>query len=129
VPDREQGCLLSTTFGDFDTNDSGVKDDIDDFNGESVSLTQIETSTNEYVDTAISITTTINYVADANGNFSSQSISYNPNLSTPATGTTNIKTIKVTLTSTSGVNELKKTIVLRAFSCNIGAIELAEREF
>jgi len=52
-----------------------------------------------------------------------------PLINSTTSGTTNIKLISVTLTSTSGVNELNKTIVLRAFGCNIGAAELEVRRF
>jgi len=127
---RADGARLnaSTTLG-LDSNDGGTKDDMDDFNGENVSLVQIQTSNNDYVDKNISISTSVKYIADANGNFGAKIINYNPNFGSTATGTTNIKAISVTLTSSSGVKELNKQIVFHAFGCNIGATELVERKF
>ncbi len=123
-----QRLYASTTLG-MDANDGGLQDDMDDFNGESVSLENIQTSQNDYVDQNISISTTVKYFKDADGDFDQKAITYNPDFSTTATGTTNVKAIEVNLTSTSGVDALNKTIILHAFGCNIGATELAERKF
>ena len=105
------------------------EDDIDDFEGDS-NLTLIETSAAEYVETTtIDINTAISYNTDnvVSDGYNQSSIVYNP-FSTSG-GTTNIKSITVTLTSTSGLDELEKNIVLRSFSCNIGGYKLEERDF
>ena len=108
----------------------GIKDDIDDFIGGSTLFFTGETSTSDYVEdnTTISINTLISYSTDtvASG-YNQASITYNP--FTASGGTTNIKEIKVTLISTSGLDELDKTIILRAFSCNIGGYKLEEKDF
>ena len=129
---RADGVELnaSTTLG-MDSNDAGAKDDMDDFNGESVSFVQVQATTKDYIDQNISISTNVKYINDTNPvtSFDSKGISYNPNFAATVTGTKNVKAIDVTLTSTSGVQELQKTIVLHAFGCNIGAAELVERKF
>jgi hypothetical protein len=127
---RADGVRLpaSTVLG-IDSNDNGEKDDMDDFNGENVSLSQVETATNDYLDTTVSIATSVKYITDAAMSFGSVSINYNPNFNSNTAGTTNVKLIRVTLTSTSGVDELEKTIILQAFGCNIGAVDLVEKRF
>ena len=104
-----------------------IEDDIDDFKGNR-SLIEIQTSTADYVedDTTISIDTNITYNDDdVTGGYNQASITFNP--FTVSAGTTNIKAISVTLTS-SGPEELDKEIVLHGFSCNIGEYKLEERD-
>lgn len=112
----------------------GDSDDIDDFIGTST-LTNIETtttSTGDYIDSAIQLTTAIDYVSDAptTGNYlnSDLSITFDYNASSVA-GTTNIKGITLTLTTTNTQSEIAKSIQLRAFACNIGTYELAQRNY
>ena len=133
---RSDGSIFnaSTTLG-LDTNDGGIADDIDDFNGVS-SLFFVESARVNYVErTTINITTTVSYTADAPGAGTyanpggTEDLTFSPDLSAVATPTTNIKKILVKLTSTSGQSELSKEVVLKGFSCNIGAYELKEREF
>ncbi len=110
-------------------NDGGDLDDIDDFIG-NISLTEIETATVDYVEkTTININTAITYSSDSpsGGTYTAQTITFVPFAASG--GTTNIKSIEVTLTSTTSLDELEKTIILRAFSCNIGGYELKERLF
>jgi hypothetical protein len=127
---RADGARLNASaFLGMDANDSGVKDDMDDFNGESVSLVQVQGATDDYIDQKVVINTTVSYIKDAFGDFRSKLITFNPDFTPFTAGTTNIKSIKVTLTSQSGVKELEKTIVLHAFGCNIGAVELAQKRF
>ena len=112
------------------------KDDMDDFNG-ITSLTKIQDSTtSDYTETiTIDINRTVAYLADdspaANtGSYEDPgdtTLSFSPDFSAASTGTTNIKRIQVTLTSSSGQAELDKEITLHAFSCNIGSYELEER--
>ncbi len=117
-------------------NDSGEKNDIDDFIGNS-SLTLVETSSSDYVEkkTEIDINTSVTYIGDSPGGGTYQDpgpdnkLTFtNPFSSTAPGGSTNIKHIQVTLTS-SGISELDKKIVLHAFSCNIGGYKLEERDF
>lgn len=107
------------------------EDDIDDFSGTTAHLVLIPEPTLEanYVETTtIDINTTISYNEDnVIGGYNQSSIVYNP-FSTSG-DTTNIKSITVTLTSSSGLDELEKNIVLRSFSCNIGGYKLEERDF
>ncbi len=101
-------------------------DDIDDFNGKTTKLVLIENAQSDYVDQNITMTTNVSY-ADDSANYNSNDITFTPFQS--KSGTTNIKDISVTLTSGSGVKELDKKIVLRAFSCNIGSYELEKKRF
>jgi hypothetical protein len=99
-------------------------DDLDDFTD--TTLTLVENAAKDYVEKAtVSIATQVTYGTDS-ANYDHASINFVP---ANQTGTTNIKNITVTLTSTSGVNELQKTIVMRAFSCNIGGYDYEKRTF
>lgn len=104
-------------------------DDIDDFNGEALTtLTSIESATTDYVEkTTVRIETTVSYGDDSytDGN----TYSYVPFQSGSASS--NVKNIEVKLTSTDTANAdvLEKTIILKAFSCNIGGISYAEKWF
>ena len=106
---------------------NNVKDDITDFIGDT-NLTLIQSSTSEYVETtSININTAIYYSEDnVSGTYRQSSITYNP--FSISGGDSNIKSIVVTLTSSAGIEELNKTISLRAFSCNIGGYKLEERD-
>ncbi len=122
----------SPNFFGLDFNDS-EPDDIDDFNGRTVTLTKTSEATTvadgDYKDKSISIATSINYIDDNStpSGYSSHTLSFsNPFTSISTTQSTNIKAITLTLTST---NDSSKKIVLKAFSCNIGSQRLKEREF
>ena len=111
------------------TTGLATKDDITDFIGDT-NLTLIQASASEYVETTtININTALKYSPDdtAGGGYNSSSIDYTP-FSSLSSGTSNIKTIIVTLTNPGAVTELNKTIVLRAFSCNIGGYQLEEKD-
>ena len=110
----------------------GEADDIDDYNGKSVTLVYRENTTvqkGDYKDISIRLSSTVNYISDlANSGYNKQTVLFN-NPFDPAkieTQSTNIKLITVTLSST---NDSNKSIVLRAFSCNIGSTKLKERLF
>lgn len=109
-------------------SDGGDTDDIDDFIGD-ISLTLIEAATVDYTETTtVNINTAVAYVSDSvTGGYSQSTITYTP--FGAGSATTNVKSITVTLTSTTNLDELEKTIVLRAFSSNIGGYELKERTF
>lgn len=109
-----------------------VPDDVDDFIGD-ISLTHIGgTASVDYIEkTTVKINTAVRYISDTvTGGYAQSTIVFVPGR-TSATGTSNIKEIVVTLTSTDTANAdvLAKNIVLRAFSCNIGAYRLKERIF
>lgn len=108
----------------------GSEDDIDDFNGTSVNLSGAAT-TKDYIEKggSIKIARTVNYMDDNATNYNTGgggTLTYTPSF-TNASPTTNIKRLQVTLTSASNVAELRKTITLHAFSCNIGTYKLKEK--
>ena len=122
----------ASAIGGDGTADS-EKDDMDDFNGNTI-LKELETDEEaDYIEKEgdISITSNIDYIDDA-ANYldpgTGNTVSFTPNFSTAAPNpTSNIKKISATLTSSSGVDELEKSITLHAFSCNLGAYQLEER--
>lgn len=124
---RSDGQRLSASGLGIDTGETS-EDDIDDFEGDATNLVEIETAVADTVEkTTINIDKTILYSSD-DANYNQSNIAFNPSF-TDAGGTTNIKSIVVTVTSTSGQDELKKEIILRGFSSNIGGYKLEEREF
>ncbi len=129
IPDESSRSFIRRDTQEFNAStslgsESGDIDDIDDFGG--TGLTDIETSSNDYVEnTTVSIGTSVTYMSDS-VNYNATGITF-----TPSSGSTssNIKGITVTLTSSSGETELLKTIILHAFSSNIGGYILEERSF
>ncbi len=122
------------TFGAADGTET-EKDDIDDFSG-NTDLTEIDTAVADNVEkTTININAVVAYIPDTpeSGSYADpgadNKIIFKPNFTANSGTSTNIKRITVTLTSTSGVTELDKQIILHAFSCNIGGYTLAERGF
>lgn len=123
-------------------SDGSDRDDIDDFIG-ITNLTFIEADIVDYGEnvetTTIDINTSIAYITDDVGGGTYQDpgadkgITFVPSFTsagtTSSTSSTNIKRIKVTLTNPDGPEELDKEIVFNAFSCNIGAYNLEEKEF
>jgi len=109
--------------------EGNVTDDIDDFNGKNYSLV-VESSGSggtDYLEkSTVNIATSVSYIGDS-ADYASKSFSYTPQGNSD--DSTNIKKIQVTLTSTSGVQELQKTITFNAFSCNIGGIAFERRTF
>jgi len=119
-----------------------AQDDIDDFAGATnLVLADGVAATVDYVENVtINIATGIAYTSDAPvgapaGWYSAGTIRQhtpfaangNP-IGIGVNNTSNIKTITVTLTSTHADQEaLAKTIILRAFSCNIGGYDLKTR--
>ncbi len=106
------------------------ENDIDDFSGKTINLTLIDSEAGNVETTTIDIDTVVTYNNDGVGggyNPATGIITFNP--FTAATTNTNIKMITTTLTSSSGVSELNKSIVFRAFSCNIGSFKLKEGDF
>ena len=118
--DDGNGTLFPTPFSSFghDLNESNYInfDDVDDYNNQSFGLLLFNNESTssdigEYVDTNISINTTVRYTKENN---------VLESINTAISPYSNIKAIKVNLTSNSGVEELDKNITFKAFSCNIG---------
>jgi len=121
-----QMYYASTTLGLDSGESKGNEDDIDDFNGEEHTLTLVEKTDKDFIDKDIKIKTTVSY-NDDEADYNTNSFSFTPFKS--KSGTTNIKQITITLTTTNSAKELDKTIVLKAFSCNIGAYKLEIKRF
>jgi len=142
TPIRSQRHFISYDGSEFNATsvallgaDGGDLDDMDDFTG-TTNLLEVEVAAgnSDYLEkqASISIARTVTYMSDAvaagtyNDPTADNSLNFTPVFATNA-NTSNIKRIQVTLTSTSGVDELNKTIMLNAFSCNIGSYNLEER--
>jgi len=102
-------------------------DDIDDFSGTTTLVTESSGSGGtDYIEQdTVQILTGIAYINDT-ADYANSPLTYVPGDVNGSS--TNIKEIKVTLTSTSSASELNKTITLKAFSCNIGGYEYASKE-
>ena len=113
------------------TGDAGdvLKDDLDDFNNDPSLVDLGGIGGKDYIEqTTVSLATTVAYVSDT-ATYNSTTIVYSPAGGVPAGNSTNIKSINVIVTSTSGEAELVKIITLNAFSCNIGGYEFEKRTF
>jgi type II secretory pathway pseudopilin PulG len=115
----------------FETAET-TPNDIDDFNNRAITLTPVEATSvteGDYKDKTVQISTTIKYNKDTPtkgvGYKDVEDLEFKP-FQVETGGSTNIKEIQVTLTST---NNNKKKVILRAFSCNIGSSKLKERKF
>lgn len=115
-----------------------IENDIDDFNSATpIHLIDLSggTANSDYIEKGsdINISTSVTYIDDDSDEGGYQVIggelTYVPFRAPTGAGTTNIKSITVTLTSTSGTEELEKTISLHAFSSNIGTHHLEVRDF
>ncbi len=108
--------LTPSIIGTTDANETVYTDfdDVDDYDGSSFGLMLFNNESSspdngEYIDNNISINTTVRYTKES------------AVLEDISTGSfSNIKAIRVNLTSNSGVSELEKDITFNAFSCNIG---------
>ena len=116
--------LSPSIIGTTDANETVYTDfdDVDDYDGSNFGLMLFnnESSTadiGEYVDTNISINTTVRYTKENN---------VSENITTGSFS--NIKAIQVNLTSNSTIAELEKNITFKAFSCNIGTFSINGKE-
>lgn len=115
--------LVPSILG-LDSNESNYTqyDDVDDYAnsnlGVTVFLEPTSSDIGDYVDVDINMNTMVNY-ADDTVTFGSTIANSNVENSLGNT-ISNIKFITLNLTSNSGVDELNKSIILKAFSCNIG---------
>ena len=140
APHNDANATPPTSFGaqvDLDyigtvLHKEAIADDVDDFDGVDANLTiakagnQLSTS-GDYMDIGIKMHTNVTYLDDTTANYQNCNgiahkgncaFSKNSNAWGTAAGTTNIKLITTTLTSS---NVKDKQIVLRSFMCNIGA--------
>lgn len=109
----------------------GIENDMDDFIGTiGLNLAGTGTGTN-YIEKNVTIDTTVSYISDnTNYNPAGNTINFDADFTQTLGTTTNIKRISTTLTSdAASPDELDKTIILHAFSCNIGGYKLEERDF
>jgi len=100
-------------------------DDIDDYNNAEYNLTvyageseNLSNNKGEYLDAFIVMENNVSYGIDT-ANYTNDPLAFNNPFNTSPTST-NIKLITVRLTSNAGATEHNKTILLSAFSCNIG---------
>ncbi len=126
--------FATTTLGiDSDDNNAtfGI-DDIDDFNNRPLKLILSSNTLNDvdkgdYIDTNVTLTTTVVYNDDAATYSSTSNTGFafsDPfgRTAVPTGSSTNIKHITVTLTSDNPNSDLQdKNITLHAFMCNIGS--------
>jgi len=114
----------STVLGiDFNETDYTKFDDVDDYDGSSFGLMLYNAKSTradigEYVDTNISIATTVDYTQETA-------------VSTSTVGgvASNVKFITVNLTNNrKDIPELEKNITMEAFSCNIGTYAIYGKE-
>jgi len=130
---RPNGSRAIATASGSLGND-GIENDMDDFMG-TIGLNLEGTGTEaNYIEKNVTIVTTIAYISDATDtttyNPIGNTINFNPNFTQTSATTTNIKRINTILTSgAASPEELGKTIILHAFSCNIGGYKLEERDF
>lgn len=139
---RRVGIPLGTNYhtfkcGSMELNASSllgkegtVMDDIDDFiSASGLTLNASGSGGKDYIETdTVSIATNIYYSPDA-ANYSASSVNFDFNSTAASVNSTSIKTIQVTITSTSPHEELQKEVVLSAFSCNIGGYGFEYRTF
>lgn len=128
---RADGVRSNTSTLGNDTNETQDDefDDIDDFTGTTTSLILVPEGTlvTDYIETAtININRNVSYISGST-TYNTSTITYNYDPLAPSDNT-NIKSITVTLSSLSGVDELEKEITLHAFSCNIGGYKLEEMD-
>jgi len=115
--------ILGPDLNQTDTNETDYTkfDDVDDYANSSFGLmlfNKENTSADigEYVDTNITIATTVDYTQETA-------------VSTSTGGTvSNVKYITVNLTNNQNIPELEKNITMKAFSCNIGTYAIYGKE-
>ena len=139
TPDLSYRSFLTSLGGRLNASstlgaEGGDDDDIDDFNGQTITLgtpaatDATTTELGDYADTSLQLATAVSYISDGNG-YNSSSMTYNSPFTSAAAGTSNIKAVSTTATSGSHDAELGTNITLSAFSCNIGTYTLKERSF
>ncbi|CAA6818507.1 MAG: Unknown protein [uncultured Sulfurovum sp.] len=129
TPSPSFGPDLNSTNSDMNESDFTHFDDVDDYANSNLGITVYNNQDStadigDYVDIGLNMHTKVSYRKDAPVN-SVLSVQTNigGQLALTSSVPSNIKHIKVALTSKSGVKELDKNISLEAFSCNIGTFE------
>ena len=137
-----QPIPASLNFG-LDANDNGIFDDVDDYDGTQIGLViyanndgeqTTTTSQGDYVDKNLTMTTDIAYINDTPATFAATSRSNNLRVAynNPSAQSTNIKFVHLQLGSNNpalqGTPELNKSIILDAFSCNLGVSVFGEAQ-
>jgi type II secretory pathway pseudopilin PulG len=105
-----------------------IANDIDDYANTTYTLVKREEASiaiGEYKDTKVNISTKVYYISD-NTMYNRFNVTFNNPFNNKVNNSTNIKAIKVTITS---LNDANKKIVLNGFSCNIGSQKLRRRDF
>ena len=113
------------------TADGGDFDDIDDVDGITDGTVTLIDGGQDLIDININIATDVEYISDAtaSGNWATSAATSFNYPTGAAGGTSNIKRITLTLTTTSTAEEIAdKKIVFNAFSSNIGSYKLERRE-
>jgi hypothetical protein len=127
------GARLNATPAATLGPEGGDDDDIDDFNGRTVSLTVItatDTVRGDYADTSLQLNITVNYLLDSpTSDYQQASVTYSQPFTRTTNTSTNIKAVSVQATSGSHDDALKTNVLLRAFTCNIGTYTLKEGRF
>jgi len=117
----------STTFGSVADGDDLTKtfDDIDDYHNHTTKLTiGAISTTGDYIDKDIIITTEVTYAKDLPlGGLNSSTITLDNFAKNKTSTQKHIKLVSVRLTSDSNITELDKNISMSAFSCNIGTYQ------
>ena len=117
----------STTFGSVADGDDLTKtfDDIDDYHNHTTKLTiGAISTTGDYIDKDITITTEVTYAKDLPlGGLNSSTITLDNFAKNKTSTQKHIKLVSVRLTSESNISELDKNISMSAFSCNIGTYQ------
>ncbi len=134
----ENNLAASVIGPDWNETSSNFYDDIDDYDNSELNLTIFSNeisniSSGEYIDQSITIKTNITFADDrpvssfnqttidaGNNIYSHQNISPNDS---------NIKFLKVHLTTNTDVPELNKSIIFNAFSCNLGTYIIMGRQY
>ncbi|NEW60099.1 type II secretion system protein [Sulfurovum sp. bin170] len=133
-----QTFIPSAVFGmdesdnpEYNESDFTDFDDVDDYHDTNFGLIVFNTEetsadVGDYVDIDINMSTEINYAEDRvdtgeTDDLNGTTINLTNKINNTEIGViSNIKFIRVNLTSDSGIEELEKNITMEAFSCNIG---------
>jgi type II secretory pathway pseudopilin PulG len=126
---------------DWNETTPDAYDDVDDYNNQTLDLTIFNgelstTDIGEYIDQNITISTTVTFADDRPpilNDFNNSIINIGNNIFLNQNiypYQSNIKFIKTHLTTTNtDIPELNKSIILNAFSCNLGTYSLGGRQY
>jgi len=114
-----------TVYTDFD--------DVDDYDQSNFGLMvfnneNVSADVGEYVDVNLTMNTQINYTDDSVTLQRNTDINASDINNTSVAAVTNIKFIQLHLTSNNKAEELNKSIIMNAFSCNIGTYSIEGKD-